>query len=82
MKKSSIVFLNTAFIFLSFSSSIQGQSKPAPLTETEKKQVVDSVCKILNDYYVYPDVAKKTADYISTNFTNGIYRKTYEYNNS
>ena len=75
MKKSSIVFLNTAFIFLSFSSSIQGQSKPAPLTETEKKQVVDSVCKILNDYYVYPDVAKKTADYISTNFTNGIYKK-------
>lgn len=62
-----------AIIFIGVNRIVYAQTPPAPLTKNEKKQVVDSIGKILNDYYIFPDIAKKAADFIAKNFSTGVY---------
>lgn len=44
-----------------------------PVTKTEQQKVIDSISVLLNKNYVFPDVAKKMSDLISSNLKNGSY---------
>ncbi len=54
------------------SSSI-AQSGPNPVTKSEQQQVIDSIAKLLNDNYIFPETAKKMNDLIIANFKKGNY---------
>ena len=45
-----------------------------PLTDTEKKEVVDSVSQLLNNNYVFPEVAKEMTALIRQNLKKGAYQ--------
>lgn len=49
------------------------QNSPIELTKEEKEITVDSICKKLQKIYVFPEVATKMADLISTNLKKGNY---------
>ena len=49
------------------------QQEITPLTSVEKTEVVDSISKLLNDNYVFPDVAKEMTALVSKNHKNGNY---------
>lgn len=48
-------------------------NSPAPLTVAEKSEVVDSISRLLNSNYVFPEVAKEMAQLISKNLKSGNY---------
>lgn len=51
----------------------QAQYNPSHVTNDEKKQVIDSVGRRLNEFYIYPTVAGKIVSLISKNLENGVY---------
>lgn len=57
----------------SMAQSGVNQTNPNPVTKTEQQQVIDSISVLLNKNYVFPDVAKKMSDLISSNLKNGSY---------
>lgn len=57
----------------SMAQSTVNQTNPDPVTKSEQQQVVDSISVLLNRNYVFPDVAKKMSDLISSNLKNGSY---------
>jgi hypothetical protein len=57
----------------SMAQSAVNQNNPDPVTKTEQQQVIDSISALLNRNYVFPDVAKKMSDLISSNLKNGSY---------
>jgi hypothetical protein len=50
-----------------------GQANPPSLTNGEKKAVVDSLCKLLDAYYIYPTVGTKMASFLSHQLSQGSY---------
>jgi retinol-binding protein 3 len=55
-------------------SKAQPQNEPAPLTENDKKQTVESLTKLLNEEYIFPDVAEKMITALSANYKKGNYK--------
>ncbi len=49
-------------VLLFFTSTLNAQTDPAPVTAKEKGEVIDSICAQLNNNYVFPEVAKEMAD--------------------
>ena len=45
-----------------------------PILETEKKEVIESIGKRLNDFYLFPDVADKMGRFIAKNLADGKYQ--------
>jgi retinol-binding protein 3 len=52
---------------------VSAQNKPESLSELQKKQTVEFINKLLNDEYIFPDVAQKMINTISANFKKGNY---------
>jgi len=48
-------------------------STPLSLTNPERKAVVESLCKLLDECYIYPTVGAKMAGFLSQQFSRGIY---------
>lgn len=44
------------------------------IDEKFKKESVDSICKIINDYYVFPDIAKESSDYLQSQLKSGAFK--------
>jgi hypothetical protein len=55
------------------SAAGQAQNNPDPLSETERKQVVEAIGQQLNDNYIFPEMAEKMAKKISRNLKKGSY---------
>jgi len=43
------------------------------LTTSYKEQAIQSLSQLMNDFYVFPEVAKKTADHLKNQLDNGYY---------
>lgn len=52
-------------IMFAFALPTAGQQLPdKPITPATQAAIIDTVCKLLNDFYVFPDVAKKMEKHI------------------
>ena len=61
---------NTVLTLIAFILSLQlahSQDDPAPLSAAERSEVIDSVCALLTNIYVFPDVAEHMAKMIRQN---------------
>jgi hypothetical protein len=54
--------------------TFNAQNQVTPLTDEERSEVLDSVSRLLNDNYVFPDVAKEMTTLISKNQKSGDYK--------
>ena len=46
-------------VIMIMAHALTAQNQVSPLTQEEKSEVIDSISRLLNDNYVFPDVAKK-----------------------
>lgn len=60
------------FLFVAISFSV-AQSIQLPVTATEQQAVVDTISRLLNSNYVFPETAKAMANFLSTNLKKGAY---------
>lgn len=59
---------------LSFQLTAQNtMNTPVPLNGPEKKEAIDSFCRLLKDNYIFPDVAAKMNELITSKLTKGDY---------
>jgi hypothetical protein len=74
-KKIAWIFSLSCVLFLNviFPLHLEAQGK-SEISENEKKQAIDSISKLLDNQYIYPDVAKKIIKEINSNFTKGTYK--------
>ena len=70
--KTKSIFL--VFIFLTLSNSIFSQTD-IKLTQAVRSEVIEKLSKMLVDFYVYPEKAKKMSDLLKANLNNGKYDK-------
>ena len=64
-----------SLVLILFSSYLlQAQTEPKPIGETEKKEVIDSIQKLLKDNYVFPEVAEKMNALLSKKLQEGQYK--------
>jgi hypothetical protein len=62
-----------------FPAASQSNLSDAELTSIEIEDMVDNVCQLMMDHYVFPDVAKKICDTLRHNLSHGEYDvTTYE----
>lgn len=62
------------FLLIFFSAlDLIAQSKTTPLTKDEKKEVVESINKLLDEYYISPEIAQKLIKQLSHNLEKGVY---------
>ncbi len=47
--------------------------RPAPLAATERQATVEAIGKLLDDHYVFPEVAKKTGASLAAKLKSGVY---------
>ena len=71
--KQVLIFLTSLFPFFT-----QGQDAPEPLTATEKQEVVDSISAIMEQFYVFPDVAIEIAELLRSKHKDGLYESINE----
>ncbi len=62
------------FTYIFFSINLFAQKAPN-LTDLERKTTIDTVCYLLQKYYVSPEKALKISEALKTNLQNGIYDK-------
>lgn len=60
-------------IIMTAAHALTAQNAPNPLTKAERSEVVDSVSRLLNDNYVFPEVAKEMSQLITKNLEAGKY---------
>lgn len=51
----------------------KAQTNQPPVTATEQHAVIDTIARLLNSNYVFPETAKSMADFLSTNVNKGAY---------
>ncbi|HZF65711.1 MAG TPA: S41 family peptidase [Chitinophagaceae bacterium] len=66
--------LKYLFIILLVTISAAGQNQSVLIDATEQKMVIDSVSKLLNDNYIFPDVAQKMHRLLQENLKKGNYK--------
>ena len=67
------VFIYIALLFLFFQSAAQ-QASIAPLSDKERKEVVDSICSLLNKNYIFPETAASMCKQITVSLQKGDYK--------
>lgn len=70
-----MVFRLSFLIFVFFVGSCFGQTS-TKLTEKQKNEVVEDVCRLLKEYYVFPDTAAKYVSYLMKQQKAGAYKRT------
>jgi hypothetical protein len=73
MKK--IIISGLLFILIFKTNAQQTPPPPAPVTETERKQVIDSICSLLNNNYIFPETAAAMCKQITASFQKGAYKQ-------
>jgi len=72
-----VINLKNAFVILFLACAslqlIAQNEKVNPISQEEKKQVVDSIALFMAEKYVFPDKGKEMGDLVSKNFKNGDY---------
>ena len=66
-------FLLPLFALFTAAQMLFAQQKINPLTDAEKTEVVDSISKLLNENYVFPEVANEMTSLIAKNKIEGVY---------
>ncbi|AXG71623.1 peptidase family S41 [Kordia sp. SMS9] len=75
MKKITLqIIIACCFLFWS-TSSLKAQNKQVNVTQTQISTVIDSVVRILDVNYIFPEVATKMNAKIQENFKKGTYKK-------
>ena len=69
--KKYILFISICLVIAAH--TLKAQENVSPLSTTERSEVIDSVCRLLNDNYVFPEVAKKMTSLITKNKNEGFY---------
>jgi retinol-binding protein 3 len=74
-----IIFIG-AILVIPNPKGLRAQQTPpqSPLTKAEKKAVIDSLCRLLDGYYIYPAVATKMIDFLSRASDRGVYDSLQE----
>ncbi len=62
------------FFNISINTPVKAQERQAGVSENEKKAAIDSIARLLNDQYIYPEVATKIINGIHDNYTKGAYK--------
>lgn len=62
-----------AFALASFINQASAQNISVTIDTKEQKQVIDSVTRLLNDNYIFPEMAKKMNELIEANYKKGAY---------
>lgn len=70
--KRKITLILTILISLTLSFA---QVDKTIVDENEKKIVIDSIVKMMEEKYVFPDIGKKMGDYVKSQFDKGEYKK-------
>lgn len=70
LKKPTILTL----IALMLSFHVCAQEDPTPVSAKEQKEVINAISQLLEERYVFPEVAKKMADQLKRNLKNGKYK--------
>lgn len=73
MKKTKLFLLATSFL-ITGPAVLYGQSAQLPLTEAEKKMVIDSISKRLADTYIFPEAAQRMVLALSAKARKGDYK--------
>jgi hypothetical protein len=60
------------FLFVAIFCSV-AQSNQPPVTATEQQAVIDTISRLLNSNYIFPEQAKAMGDFLSTNGKQGVY---------
>ncbi|HEX8333002.1 MAG TPA: hypothetical protein VF622_10280, partial [Segetibacter sp.] len=68
-----MAFITIALFGIFCSSLAAAQSSSIHIDAKEQKEVIDSVSRLLNDNYVFPEVAKKMSELIQDNHKKGLY---------
>ena len=50
-------------------------SQEMTLSNEYKKEVIDNLSTLLNDFYIYPDIAKKTSNHLYSQYEAGHFNK-------
>lgn len=58
------------FVVIFFSNA---QTNQPSVTATEQRAVIDTIARVLNSNYVFPETAKAMADFLSNNLKQGTY---------
>jgi len=58
--------------------SIVSAEEPIPITQKMKTDIIDSVTAVINDIYIFPDVAAKLEKHLKGNLQAGKYDKFRE----
>lgn len=67
------VFIHLVVLLLFFQTHAQ-QTAVTPLTDAEKKEVIDSVCSLLNKNYIFPETAATMCKQITASLQKGEYK--------
>lgn len=51
----------------------KGQTNQPPVTAPEQQGIIDTIGRLLSSRYVFPEIAKAMADFLSTNLNKGAY---------
>jgi len=75
------VFMKIIFLFASLITGIAVWSQQKlPITATEKKALIDSLKKRLEQYYVFPDKGKEMGQYLAKRWSSNSYDAISDYN--
>ena len=66
-------FFTIPLVALLLTTTAFAQNLSVQVDTKEQKRVIDSVSRLLNDNYIFPDVAKKMADLLQENYKKGTY---------
>lgn len=66
--------ISLAIVLLFFIFNITS-AQDKSLSKTYKKQVIEKLSQLMNDFYVHPDVAKKTEAHLRTQWKDGYYKQ-------
>lgn len=72
MKNTFRLFIFTFYLVL---FSITTNAQKEPLSEDYKKETIENLCKLMNDYYVHPKVAKKTESHLMKQWKDGHFKE-------
>jgi hypothetical protein len=75
MRRISLKVFGLSVLFSAWYLLAEAQNQPDPVSKIEQQDVIDSIGRLLNENYVFPDDAKKMSLLLSENLSRGIYFK-------
>jgi len=73
--KTNLILSVTMVILLLSGTQLKAQDETQPITAEEKSAIVKELSKLLNDNYVFPEVALQMEKHITTKLAKGAFDK-------